>query len=85
MKQTFDDDDDVGLHHLDDDTFENREVEVSSELEEGFDVSEPNLDDIPEPIGDEASEDLFDPLDTFDLQDDVFDDIIPSDVIDETL
>ena len=85
LKQTFDDDDDVGLHHLDDDTFENREVEVSSELEEGFDVSEPNLDDIPEPIGDEASEDLFDPLDTFDLQDDVFDDIIPSDVIDETL
>ncbi len=81
LKQTFDDDDDIGLHHIDDETFEHQEVEVTSELEESFDVSEPDLDDM-EPTP-EAVNEMFDPLEEFDLSDDVFSGILSDDVIDD--
>ncbi len=83
LKQSFDDDDNIGLHHVDD-TFEHQDVEVASELEDSFEVSEPDLDDM-EPTP-EAVNDMFDPLDEFDLgDDDMFGGLLSDDVIDDDI
>ena len=52
LKQSFDDDDDVGLTIADDIDLGEKGVEVESELSDGFDVSTPDLDDDDTDAGD---------------------------------
>ena len=52
LKQSFDDDDDVGLTIADDIDLGEKGVEVESELSDGFDVSTPDLDDDEPDAGD---------------------------------
>ncbi|MBC8570157.1 DNA-directed RNA polymerase subunit beta [Zongyangia hominis] len=60
LKQTFDDDEDMGLAPVEEpSTFENQEVEVEEDLE-GYGVEEPEIDEI---------DDVFEALDVFDLDD----------------
>ena len=68
LKQSFDDDEDMGLAPVEEpSTFENREVEVEEDMD-GYAVEEPEIDE----IDDEA---VFNALDMFDLDggDDVVD------------
>lgn len=80
LKQDFDDDDDIGMHHMDDGAFEN--VAVEGDME-GYAVrdaedAETGMTDIGEPVEedtlDEEPETLFDEVDSFDLGKDVFGD-----------
>ena len=52
LKQSFDDDDDVGLTIADDIDLGEKGVEVESEFSDGFDVSTPDLDDDDTDAGD---------------------------------
>ena len=62
LKQSFDDDEDMGLAPVEEpSTFENREVEVEEDMD-GYAVEEPEIDE----IDDEA---VFNALDMFDLDD----------------
>ena len=69
LKQSFDDDDDIGLTLADEAGLTDKGVEVAGELEDGFDVSTPDLEDT-EPDDAELFADFSVDLD--DLSDDNF-------------
>ena len=69
LKQSFDDDDDIGLSLADEAGLTDKGVEVAGELEDGFDVSTPDLEDT-EPDDAELFADFSVDLD--DLSDDNF-------------
>ncbi len=68
LKQSFDDDDDIGLTVSDDIDLGDKGVEVESELQDGFDVSMPDLDDVEPEMGDDLFADFE--MDLGDLPDD---------------
>ncbi len=72
LKQTFDDDDNMGLTPVDDSLMEG--VEVAGEFEDGFDIEHPDVDPDAEPDLDLLDmepdldlEDSFDPLEVLGL------------------
>ncbi len=79
LKQDFDDDDDIGMHHMDDGAFENVAVEGDMEGYAVHDAEDEDtgMTDIGEPTEDaleEEPETLFDGMDSFDLGKDIFGD-----------
>jgi len=69
LKQSFDDDN-MGLSIKEDDLFDHVEVGDESELEDGFDVEQPDLDDSDEDLLDLDDEDMEEDDDIFDLDGD---------------
>ena len=80
LKQDFDDDDDIGMHHMDDGAFENVAVEGDMEGYAVHDAEDEDtgMTDIGEPTEEDTLEEepetLFDEVDSFDLGKDVFGD-----------
>ena len=73
LRQNFDEDEDMGLPHGDEDLFESTNVEVEGELNEGFAIETPDLDDLEEP--ETLDPDLFEGFDDeLGLDDDLSDD-----------
>ncbi len=73
LRQNFDEDEDMGLTHGDEELFESTNVEVEGELNEGFAIETPDLDDLEEP--ETLDPDMFEGFDDdLGLDDDLSDD-----------
>ena len=65
LKQTFDDDDDVGLGHMDDDLMDMEHVKNEDELADSYTIDEPEIDeadsilDVDDLLGLDDADDLF--------------------------